>query len=180
MVHSCKNFRSSILGCTSHFHHAWYFNWYALEIQCLHLKTETRLLTYAFVCKHQVVVWNSVLSEQFDEPAVICNSKDGLRWVIFFLLKIWVSYFPITIYLENLSTSTQKSNRIIVWTMAQKHMEGMVQEEGMLDKIGIVHWMSLPNTPIPWTTSVINCTTLSQEICFRATQCYKCRLSVCG
>ena len=102
-----------------HFHHAWYFNWYALEIQYLHLKTETRLLTDAFVCKHQVVVWNSVLSEQFDEPAVICTGKDGLRWVIFFLLKMWVSYFPITIYLEHLSTSTQKSNRIIVRTMAQ-------------------------------------------------------------
>ena len=29
-----------------------------------------------------------------------------------------------------------------------KHMEGMVQEVGILDKIGIVHWMSLPNTPI--------------------------------
>ena len=103
-----------------HFRHAWYFNWYALEIQYLHLKTEALLLTDAFVCKHQVVVWNSVLSEQFDEPVVICTGRDGLRWVTFCLLKKWVGYFPITIYLENFSTYTQKSNRIIVRrTMAQ-------------------------------------------------------------
>ena len=107
-----------------HFHHAWCSSWYALEIQYLYLKTETRLLTDAFVCKHQVVAWNSVLSEQFDEPAVICTGKDGLRWVTFFLLKMWVSYFPITIYMENLSTSTQKSNRIIMRTMAQNTWRG--------------------------------------------------------
>ena len=40
-----------------------------------------------------------------------------------------------------------------------------VQEEGMRVKIGILHWMSLPNTPILWTISVINCTILPQEIC---------------
>ena len=71
----------------------------------------------------------------------------------YFLLKIWVSYFPITIYLQNLSTSTLKSNRIIVRrTMAQNKRRGMMQVEGMLDKIGIVHWMSLSNTPILWIT----------------------------
>ena len=40
----------------------------------------------------------ALLSEQFDEPAVICTGKDGHTWVTFFLLKMWVSYFPI-IYL---------------------------------------------------------------------------------
>ena len=45
---------------------AWYFTWYAIEMQYLHLKTKTQLLTGAFVCKHQVVVWNSVLFEHFE------------------------------------------------------------------------------------------------------------------
>ena len=53
-----------------HFHYAWYFIWYALELQYLYLKTKAHLLTYTFVCEHQVV-WNSVLSEQFDEQAVM-------------------------------------------------------------------------------------------------------------
>ena len=100
-----------------------------------------------------------------------------------FLLKIWVSYFPITIYLQNLSTSTLKSNRIIVRrTMAQNNWRGMMQVEGMLDKIGVVHWMSLSNTPILWITLLYltNCTILSQEICFRGSQCYKCSLMVSG
>ena len=82
--------------------------------------------------------------------------------------------FPITIHLENLSTSTQKTNTIIVRrTKAQNTCRGMVQEN-------VVYWMNLPNTPILWTTSVINCSILSQEISFRASQCYKCRLLVWG
>ena len=36
--------------------------------------------------------------------------------------------------------------------MAQNHWSGMMQVEGMLDKIGVVHWMSLSNTPILWIT----------------------------
>ena len=32
--------------------------------------------------------------------------------------------------------------------MAQYKWRGMMQVDGMLDKIGIVHWMSLSNTPI--------------------------------
>ena len=32
--------------------------------------------------------------------------------------------------------------------MAQNKWRRMMQVEGMLDKIGIVHWMSLSNTPI--------------------------------
>ena len=99
----------------------------------------------------------------------------------YFLLKIWVSQFPITICLQNLSTSTLKSNRIIVRrTMAQNKWRGVMQVEGMLDKIGIVHWMSLSNTHILWITLLYltNCTILSQEICFRGSQCHKCSLLV--
>ena len=151
---SIKYLRLYVFG---NFHHALYFTWYDLEIQYLHLKTESRLLTDAFVCNHQV------LSEQFDEPAVICTGKDGLGWVT------KLEY----IYPEKQQDNSEKDN-------GSKHMEGMVQEEGMLDELGIVHWMSLPNTPTPWTTSVINCTILLQEICFRASQCYKCWLLLCG
>ena len=88
-----------------------------------------------------------------------------------------LSYYYISRKLEHIYTEKQQDN---TEDKGSKQMEGMVQEEGMLDKIGIVHWMSLPNTPILWTTSVINCTILLQEICFRATQCYKCRLLVRG
>ena len=95
----------------------------------------------------------------------------------------WDGLISYTIYLQNLSTSTLKSNRIIVRrTMAQNNWSGMMQVEGMLDKIGVVHWMSLSNTPILWITLLYltNCTILSQEICFRGSQCYKCSLLVSG
>ena len=36
--------------------------------------------------------------------------------------------------------------------MAQNKWRGMMQVDGMLVKIGIVHWMSLSNTPILWIT----------------------------
>ena len=48
--------------------------------------------------------------------------------------------------------------------------------EGMLDNICIVQWMSSPNTPIPLTISLTNCTILSQEIYCGASQYYKCNL----
>ena len=75
----------------------------------------------------------------------------------------------------------RKKNRMIVRrTMAQKTWRGMMQGEGMLDKIGIVHWMSLPNTPILWTLSMTSCRILPQEIYFRGSQYYKCSLVVNG
>ena len=66
--------------------------------------------------------------------------------------------------------------------MAQNKWRGVMQVKGMLDKIGIVHWMSLSNTPILWIIwlYLTNCTILSQEICFRGSQCYKCSLLVSG
>ena len=56
--------------------------------------------------------------------------------------------------------------------MAQNKWRGMMQVEGMQDKIGIVHWMSLSNTPILWIILLYltNCTILSQEIYFRGSQ----------
>ena len=36
--------------------------------------------------------------------------------------------------------------------MAQNKWRGVMKVDGMLDKIGIVHWMSLSNTPILWIT----------------------------
>ena len=100
------------------------------------------------------------------------QGKNGLRWVT-----MWVSQFPITLYLENLSTFSLKSNRMIVRRiMAPNTWRRRMKGEGMLDRISIVHWMSLPITPILWTTSVTNCRILSQEICFRGSEYYKCSL----
>ena len=97
------------------------------------------------------------------------------------LLKMCVTSFPFTIHLENFSTSTLKSNRMIVRRiMVQDSWQGMMQGDGMLDEIGIVHWMSWTNTPILWTRSVTNYRILSQEICFRGSQYYKCSLLLSG
>ena len=145
-------------------------------MQYLHLKTKARLLTGAFVCKNQVDVWNSVLCEQFYEQAVICTCKNGLRWATFSpenVVQLFFYYYisgKLTqIYPEKQQDDSTKEN---YW----KHME-----EGDLGcRIGIVHWMNLPNTPILWTTPKTNCIILSQEICFRASQYYKCSLLVHG
>ena len=126
-----------------------YFTWCALEMQYLNLKTKARLLRGAFACKHQVVIWNTVLSEHFEALSTGRIDWDGSH----FLLKMWVSYFPMTIYLENLSKSILKSNRIVARrTMAQNTRRGMMQGEEMLDKISIIYWMSLQNIPILCTT----------------------------
>ena len=166
-----------------HFHCAWYCTSYALEMQYIHLKTKAQLLTGPFVCKHQVVVWNSVLSENFE---LIYTGKDRLRWVTFSAEKggQLITNYSISGQLEHIYPEKQgleKKNRMIVRrTMTQKTWRGMMQGEGMLDKIGIVHWMSLPNTPILWTTSMTSCRILPQEIYFRGSQYYKCSLVVNG
>ena len=90
-------------------------------MQYLHLKTKAQLLAGAYVCKHQVV-WNSVLSENVMLYALARMDWDGSH----FLLKMWVSQFPISIYLENLSTSTLKSRRIIV-RRTSRHGQGHYQ-----------------------------------------------------
>ena len=147
------------------------------RIQYLHLKTKAQLLTGAFVCEHQVVVWNSVLSEHFE---AICTGTDGLRWVTFSAEYVGhlISYSYISGKLEHIYPEQQQGNS--EKDNGSKHMERVMQGEGMLDKIGIAYWMSLPNTPILWTTSVTNCRILSQEICFRGSQHHKCSLLVSG
>ena len=112
----------------------------------------------------------------------ICTHKDGLRWVIFSPENMGqlISYYHISAKLDHIYPEKQQNNS--KKDNGSKQMEGVMQVEGMLDKIGIVHWMSLSNTPILWITLLYltNCTILSQEICFRGSQCYKCSLLVSG
>ena len=56
------------------------------------------------------------------------------------------SHYHISGKLEHIYPEKQQGNSDN--DNGSKHMEGMVQEVGMLDKIGSVHWMSLTNTPI--------------------------------
>ena len=103
-----------------HFHCAWYFT--------------TLLLTGDFVCKHQVVVWNSLLSEHFK---AVYTDKDGLRWATFSAEYVGqlISYQYISgklehIYHEMQQDDSEKDN-------GPKHMEGVIQRVGILDEIGI-------------------------------------------
>ena len=145
MIHSFKNLWSSNYGSTSLVTSTMLGTWYALDIQYLHLKTKAQLLACAFVCKHEVIVWDSVLSDHFK---VICNRKDGLRWGILSPENVSQFILSIIIYLENLSTSTLKSNRIIIRkTMAENKWRALMQGEGMLDKIGIIYWMTCQTPP---------------------------------
>ena len=75
-------------------------------MQYLHLKTKAQLLTGAFVCKHQVVVWNPVLSAQFE---AIWTGKDGLRWVTFSAENVGqlISYYYISEILEHIYSEKQ-------------------------------------------------------------------------
>ena len=121
-----------------HFHCASYFTWCALEKQYPHLKTKAQLLTGIFVCKHQVVVWNSVLSEHFE---AICTGKDGLRWVTFSAEYVGqLCYYYISGKLEHIYPEKQKDNS--EKDNGSKHMEGVMQGEGMLYKICIAYWMN--------------------------------------
>ena len=78
-------------------------------MQYLHLKTKSLLLTGAFVCKQQVVVWNSVLSEHFE---AIYTGKDGLKWVIFSAEYVGqvISYYYISGKLEHIYHEKQQDN----------------------------------------------------------------------
>ena len=108
-----------------HFHCAWYFTWYAIKMQYLHLKTTAHLLTCAFVCKHQVIVWNSVLSEHFE---AICTGKDGLRWVTFSAEYVGqlISYYYISGKLEHIYPEKQQDNSE---DNGSKHMKGWCKEK---------------------------------------------------
>ena len=146
-------------------------------MQYLHIKTKAQLLTGAFVCKHQVIVWNSVLSEHFE---AICTGKNGFRWVTFSAENVGqlISYHYTSGKLERIYSEKQQNDSAD--DNGSKHMEGVLQGKGMLDKIGIVHRMNLPNTHMLWTISVTNCRILSQDICFRGSQYYKCSVLVSG
>ena len=169
-VHSFKNLWSSIFDCTPLVISTMLRTSLSMPKKgnIFNSKQKHSFSQGAFVCEHED------LSERFE---VVCTQKDGLRWVIFSPENMGqlISYY------HNMSTSTLKSNRVIVRrTVAQNKWRGMMQVERMLDKIGIVHWMSLSNTHILWITLLYltNCTIFSQEICFRGSQCYKCSLLV--
>ena len=136
-----------------HFHYAWFFTWYAQQMQYLDLKTKAQLFAGAFVYKHEVIVRNSVLSEHFE---VMRTQKDGLRWIIFSTENVGrlISYYHISGKLELMYPEKQQGNS--KKDNGSKQMEGVMQGEGMLDKIGTVQWTSLPNTPVLWITSVTN------------------------
>ena len=105
-----------------HFHHAWYFNLYALEIQYFHLKTEAKLLTIAFVCNQQVVIWNPVLSEQFDMHWQGWTEKDHIfspENVGRLFSHYYISGKLEHIYPEKQQDNSDKDN-------GSKYMEGMV------------------------------------------------------
>ena len=118
-----------------HFHYAWYFTWYAHEMQYLCFKTKARLLAGAFVCKHDVIVCNAVLSEYFK---IISTQKDELRWVILSPENVdqLISYYHISGTLEHIPKSNQV---IIIRTVAQNKWRVMMHVEGMPDEIGIVY-----------------------------------------
>ena len=175
MVHSSKNLQSSIFGCTSLVTSKVLHLVFSRNALLLHLKRKAQLPTCAFVCKHQFVVWHSVLSEQFDVQAVIC-----LRWVIFSPGNVdqLITYYYMSGKFEHIYHEKRLDNN--EKTRAQTTWLEMMLGEGILDQIGIVHWRSLPNAPILWITSVTNCTKLPPEICFGASQYNKCSLLVSG
>ena len=173
-VHSFKNLWSSIFDCTP------------LVISTM-LRTSLSMAEKGnifiskqkhsfsdFVCDHEDLSWAF--------RGCICTQKDGLRWVIFSPENMGqlISYYHISAKLEHIYAEKQQNNS--KKDNGSKQMEGVMQVEEMLDKIGIVHWMSLSNTPILWITLLYltNCTILSQEICCRGSQCYKCSLLVSG
>ena len=130
MVHSCKN-------CTS----------LGMPYKCNVLTSKQKHIfsKVLFACKHQVVVWNRVFSKHFE---ALHTGKDGLRWVTFSAEKVGQLIFYYYISRKLLFTSILKSKKVIVWrTMAQNTWRGMMQGEEMLDKISIVHWMSLQTLP---------------------------------
>ena len=106
MVHSCKN-------CTS----------LGMPYKCniLTSKQKHSFSEVFFVCKHQVVVWRTVLSEHFE---ALHTGKDGLRWVTFFAENVGqlISYYYIAgklehIYPEKQQGDSEKDN-------GPKHMDG--------------------------------------------------------
>ena len=63
-----------------HFHHAWHFAWYALEMQYLHLKTEARLLTDAFLASIKLL----------SETQFCLSNLMSRQFYVLASLKMWV------------------------------------------------------------------------------------------
>ena len=82
------------------------------------------------------------------------TQKDGLGWIIFTTENVGqlISYYRISGKLEHMYPEKRQDNN--KKDNGSKQMVGVMQGEGMLDKIGILQWMSLPNTPILWIISV--------------------------
>ena len=77
-----------------------YFTWCALEMQYLNLKTKARLLRGAFACKHQVVVWNTVLPEHFEalrtgridwDGHIFCWKCEAANFLWLYIWKTWAN-----------------------------------------------------------------------------------------
>ena len=75
----------------------------------------------AFVCKHKLAVWNTVLAEHFE---ALCTGKDGLRWVTFSaeIVGQLISYYHISGKLEHIYPEKQQHNS--EKDTGSKHMEG--------------------------------------------------------
>ena len=69
---------------------------YVLEMQYPLYLEKSKLLTGAFVCRHQVVFWNSVLSNQFGQQAAVSMAREGS----YYLLRKWFNQYPITAYVS--------------------------------------------------------------------------------
>ena len=108
-------------------------------MQYLHLKTKTQLLTGAFVCKHQYKLLSQTQFYLSILKLAMCTGKDGLRWVTFSAQYVGRlnSYYSVYgklehIYPEKQQDDSEKDN-------GSKHMEGLMQGDGILDKIGIAY-----------------------------------------
>ena len=126
MDHSCKNLRSGIFGCTYLVTSAMLGSSFGIPLKCEIFVSKQRhsfCVQASSCCLHPSIFLSNLINRQVYGLA-------GMDWDgSYFLLKMWVSWFPITIYLENLSTSTLKSNRIIVRRTMDKTWRGWCEKK---------------------------------------------------
>ena len=95
MVHRWKNLRSTIFGCTYLVtsHCAWYFIWYALEMQCLHLTTKAQLLTCAFPANIKLFSETQFYLSILKLYVLAMMDYDGSHFLLnMWVWKTWVGY----------------------------------------------------------------------------------------
>ena len=191
MVHSCKNLRLSIFGCTclvtstmfgTSLGMSWKSNMLFISKQKhsfsqMLFSSSTKLLS-----ETQFFLSNFMRRK-------ICTGKNRLGH-IFYLKYVsrLISYCYISGNLEHIYPKKQQDNS--EKGSGTKHMEwgrcvcvcgeGVMQGERLLNRIGMAYWLSLPNHPSFWTISATHCTILLQEIYFGPSQYYKCSSSVSG